>query len=117
MIILNTPAGTNWRSPTSSLRGRCSKYISSSTNFRMENANPVLSLLEKISARQVQDLIFEHKLLQKGYRLYYALDNHDIHKYCFPGNLSGTEFERNADGKYNYELESDRITAYEELFS
>ena len=85
----------------------------------MENQdhNPLLSLLERISYRQIKDLIFEQHLAREKYRFYYALDNHDIHKYCFPGNLEGREFERDNAGKIKYDLESDRITAYEDFFT
>jgi hypothetical protein len=76
----------------------------------------VASLLEKISSSQIDDLIFEQRLASEGYRFYYSIDSHDIHKYCFPGNIDGTEFEKNQDGNINFDLETDTLTAYDEFF-
>jgi len=76
----------------------------------------VISLLENISSEQVEDLIFQQELESKGYTFYYVLDNHDIRKYCFPGNLDGEEFEKHVDGGINFDLETDILTAYEEFF-
>jgi hypothetical protein len=79
--------------------------------------SPILSLLENLSASQIEDLIRENKLLQDGFRFYYTVDHFDINKYCFPGGILGDKFERTENGTINYELETDIITAYEEFFS
>jgi hypothetical protein len=84
---------------------------------KMVHTKPILSLLQYLSSGQIESLIMEQHLLKDHYQFYYALDNHDVHRYCFPGNLTGNEFERNADGEINYELETDRITAYDDFFS
>lgn len=80
--------------------------------------DPISSLLQKLSSPQVEDLIFEQELLRNGYKLYYAIDNHDILKYCFPGDFEGDQFEMDTTtGRINYDLETDIGTAYDEFYS
>lgn len=84
----------------------------------MINGNPILTLLEKITSGQILDLIDEVHLSEGGYQFFYAMDNHDIRRFCFPGGFSGESFEYNADGKtINYELVTDIITGYDDFFN
>jgi hypothetical protein len=77
----------------------------------------ISSLLQKVSSLQIEDLIIENNLAKEGYKFYYAIDNHDIHQYCFPGDFSGDKFEQDEQtNEINYDLETDRITAYDEFF-
>lgn len=82
------------------------------------NGNSILTLLEKISSSQIQDIIDEINLSDEGYEFFYAADNHDIRKFCFPGGFSGEKFEYTADNKtINYELVTDIITGYDDFFN
>lgn len=75
----------------------------------------IISLLEKISSSQLDDLILEHQLSNEGYRFNYALDNHDFKSYCFPLGLYNELYENLADAKID--VESDKIVAYDDFFS
>lgn len=70
------------------------------------------SLLERLTSNQVEDLIIEHELKEKGYVFSFCIDNHDIVKYCFPGNFDGHGFELKEDNTANYELETELSAAY-----
>jgi hypothetical protein len=45
------------------------------------------SLLQDLSIREIDDLIFEDQLKEEGYRFYYFIDVNDIGKYTFPFGL------------------------------
>jgi hypothetical protein len=80
-------------------------------------SDPVTSLLQKLTSRQIGDLIVENRLNEEGYHFFYTVDNHDIHKYCFPGNIDGNDFEKDeVTNRINYDLENDKATAYDEFF-
>jgi hypothetical protein len=82
----------------------------------MSNITDKISLLEVISSSQIDDLICEYELLDQGYKFYYTVDNFEISKYCFPGNLDGEQFYRHSDGHINFDLESEIVTAYDYFF-
>jgi hypothetical protein len=76
----------------------------------------IVSLLQRLKSNQVDDLIVEEDLKKKNYHFFYTIDNNEIHKYCFPGNLDGKNFEKSDNEEINFDLESDIVTAYEEFF-
>ena len=55
------------------------------------------SLLQEVTTRDVDDLIFEEELITKNYQFYYSIDPTDIKKYCFPFGL--TKSKTNPDHK------------------
>ncbi len=82
------------------------------------DGNHILTLLQQVTAEQMEDLITEVKLSEQGFRFIYAADTHDIRRFCFPGGFRGNEYELASDGKsINYELVTDIVTGYDELFN
>lgn len=74
------------------------------------------SLLELLTPSQVDDLIFEFELIDDEYNIYYAIDNHEIVQHCFPLGLEGHNSVEYPNGEINFDILTDYITAYENVF-
>ncbi|MBK6933133.1 MAG: hypothetical protein IPH12_20560 [Saprospirales bacterium] len=50
----------------------------------VRNDDTIYSLLERLSSRQINDLIIHCKVLNAGYEIRYLVDPFDLQNYCFP---------------------------------
>jgi hypothetical protein len=74
------------------------------------------SLLQDLSIREIDDLIFEDQLKEAGYRFYYFIDVHDIGKYTFPFGLVENS-SKDGRGKRPIELITDEQISYHYLIN
>jgi hypothetical protein len=74
-------------------------------------ANKNISILETLTLSQIDDLIQEVELKEKGYKFYFTVDQFDLVKYCYPVGLE------KVDEEYSLDYLSDQFVALSGLFT
>lgn len=74
------------------------------------NKPKIYSILDTLSSNQIDSLIQEERLRNKGYSFFYTIDQYDIQRYCFPIGIW------ELDKEYDVEYLSDQFVALIDLF-
>ena len=73
-----------------------------------KTTNEITSPLQIVSSQQIEDLIFEEKLRNEGYKFCYTIEMKDIGDYCFPWGVYGNDIK-------DIDYTADILSTYEDF--